>query len=267
MIKMRHYNIPIFIPHLGCPFDCIYCDQKKIAAQVGVPAIGEVKETIDVHLSTIPADAEVEVAFFGGSFTAVDKGLQAQYLEAVQDYIKDGRVAGIRLSTRPDFINQDILDFLAFYGVKTIELGVQSMDDGVLQASARSYTSADVIKSSRLIRQRQFDLGVQLMIGLPGDNRQLDIETTRRVIDLHPRQVRIYPTLVISGTHLQTMLDRGDYRPLSLQEAIDTCKEMSLMFQAHHIRVIRMGLYPGEGLRSPGVVAAGPFHPQLRGTG
>jgi histone acetyltransferase (RNA polymerase elongator complex component) len=257
---MKHYNIPIFIPHLGCPYDCIYCDQKKITAHQGAPNIRQTIHTIEEYLQTIPWEAPTEVAFFGGNFTAVDRRLQEDYLKAVQPYLQTGRVQSIRVSTRPDCINETGLDMLARYGVKMIELGVQSMSDKVLQASGRNYTAEDVCKSSHLIKERQLDLGIQLMIGLPQDNYQTDIETVQQTIDLHPQAVRIYPTLVIVGTALENMFNQGKYKPLSMDEAVLTCRDMLLMFQEQNITVIRLGLYPGEELRQDGVIKAGPFH-------
>ncbi len=258
---MRHYNIPIFIPHLGCPYDCIYCDQKKISAQIKVPGTRDILDTIDQHLLTIPSGAEVEVAFFGGNFTAIQPEQQEEYLSLIQPYLKSARIQGIRISTRPDCIESGGLDLLQSYGVKIIELGVQSLNDEVLQASARKYRAEDVYKSSSLIRERGFKLGIQLMVGLPGDNYDRDIETVKKTIKIAPQMVRIYPTLVIAGTELSRMWEAGEYQALALEESVDICKDMYLLFSAAEIPVIRMGLYPGEELRSPGVVKAGPFHP------
>ncbi|MDD4802049.1 MAG: radical SAM protein [Syntrophomonas sp.] len=261
--EIKHYNIPIFIPHLGCPYECIYCDQKKITAQQNAPDIGQVIHTIEDYLQTIPSGAEVDVAFFGGNFTAVDKKVQRDYLYAVQPYLQQGKVNCIRISTRPDCIDEPVLDMLAYYGVRMIELGVQSLDERVLLASSRNYKPEDVLKSSRLIKEKGFELGIQLMIGLPRDSYDSDIETARKTIAMRPQEVRIYPTLVIADTALDSMWKRGDYNPLSLEEAICTCAEMFLMMQKENIRVIRMGLYAGEELRRDGVVQAGPFHPSF----
>jgi len=257
---MKHYNIPIFIPHLGCPYDCIYCNQKVIAAQVEIPEPRHVAHTIEQYLGTIPREASVEVAFFGGNFTAINKKQQEEYLQAVQPFLQQGRVESIRVSTRPDYIEETVLDLLTHYGVKLIELGVQSMSDKVLQASIRNYGPEDVYKSCHLIKARRLDLGIQLMIGLPGDSYAEDIETTHQVISLRPQVVRIYPTLVIADTALETMWKRGEYVPLDMDEAVTICQDMFLLFQRESIRVIRMGLYPGEELRRDGVVKAGPFH-------
>lgn len=258
---MKHCNIPVFIPHLGCPYDCIYCNQKVIAAQIEVPGPGHVAGIIERHLDTIPEGASVEVAFFGGNFTAINRSHQEAYLQSVQPFLQQGRVKSIRISTRPDCIDPTGLDLLAKYGVKLIELGVQSMNDMVLHASGRKYRAQDVEESSRLIKERGFDLGIQLMIGLPGDSYAADMETACRVASLRPQTVRIYPTLVIADTALETMWERGGYIPLGLDQAVKICRDMFLLFQRENIKVIRMGLYPSEELRRDGAVKAGPFHP------
>ncbi|MDD2372256.1 MAG: radical SAM protein [Syntrophomonadaceae bacterium] len=258
----QHCNVPVFIPHLGCPFQCIFCNQNKIASSRGIPTRADLINTIDEHLDTIRTSGEnIELAFFGGSFTAIDRKLQEEYLSTVQPYLKRGQIGSIRISTRPDCIDDDILEVLFSYGVKTIELGVQSFSDEVLKASGRGYSCGDVFKASHLIKSSGFKLGIQLMIGLPGDRHALDMESTRQAITLAPDMVRIYPTLVIAGTPLELLFKQNKYLPLSLSEAITTCKEMFLQFQQHDIAVIRMGLHPGKELLSPGTIIAGPFHP------
>ncbi|HPF19702.1 MAG TPA: radical SAM protein [Syntrophomonas sp.] len=258
---MRHYNIPIFIPHLGCPYDCIYCDQKKISAQNQAPDEQQVLEIVEQHLATITHPAEIEAAFFGGSFTAIQTDQQEQFLRLLQPYIACNLIQGIRISTRPDCIDEQILARLQRYGVKTIELGVQSMHDEVLRQSGRIYQAEDVEKSCALIKAGGFQLGIQLMVGLPDDNAQRDMETVRRTIALAPQMVRIYPTLVLAGTKLEQMWREGRYQALTLEEAIPICRDMLLQFAKAEIPVIRMGLYPGEELRKPGNIMAGPFHP------
>ncbi len=258
----QHYNIPVFIPHLGCPFQCIFCNQNKIASNRGIPTRADLITTINEHLDTIRTSGEnVELAFFGGSFTAIDRKIQEEYLSIVQPYLKSGQISCIRISTRPDYIDDDILQFLLSYGVKTIELGVQSFSDEVLKASGRGYSCGDVFKASHLIKSCGFKLGIQLMVGLPGDSHLRDMESTRQAITLAPDMVRIYPTLVIAGTALHKLFQEGNYKPRDLSEAVTTCKEMFLQFQQHDIPVIRMGLHPGEELLSPGTIIAGPFHP------
>ena len=261
---MKHYNIPIFIPHLGCPFNCIFCNQKRIARLEPAPDPAAVSHMVQSALNTIPASAaerEIEVAYFGGSFTALDKALQEEYLLALQPLLKLGAIAGIRLSTRPDFIDSSVLDLLADYGVTTIELGVQSLNEKVLEASGRGYSSQAVVGACRLIKQSGFRLGIQLMTGLPEDCIEYDMETIFKTIQLDPDIVRIYPTLVIKNTRLATMYEQGRYLPLELDEAVAVCARMFMHFQQQDIKVIRMGLHPSEELREEGVIIAGPFHP------
>lgn len=260
---MKKYIIPIFIPHLGCPYDCIYCNQKTIAAQQDVPSPAQVTDIIASYLHTMPPADSVEVAFFGGSFTALELAVQKQYLEAVEPFFAGGRVSGIRVSTRPDYIDAHRLELLAAHRVKTVELGVQSLSRRVLQASLRQYTPEDVLRSSSLIKSYHMDLGIQLMIGLPGDSYRQAMETTCQVVQIRPQVVRIYPTLVIAGTALEHMWRQGEYIPLDLAGAARTCRDMFIQFQHEDIKVIRMGLYPGEELRRTGNVLAGPFHPSF----
>jgi len=260
---MKHYNIPIFIPHLGCPFKCIFCNQKKIASQEQTPVEGVVR-IVENHLQTIAdQDARIEVAFFGGNFTAIDEDLQRAYLQAVYPFLKRNEIQGIRLSTRPDCIDLKKLDLLAEWGVNTIELGVQSLNDEVLKASCRGYKAEEVFKACHLIKEQGFKLGIQLMIGLPGDEHERDMETAGIVVSLQPDMIRIYPTLVIAATHLETMYLRGEYQPLSLEEAVAVSKDMYVRFRKADIDVIRMGLHPAEDLRSEGTIIAGPFHPSF----
>ncbi|MEN6350120.1 MAG: radical SAM protein [Syntrophomonas sp.] len=258
---MKHINIPIFVPHLGCPFTCIFCNQRSITAQHNVPDQAGIVAIIEEHLQTIPCGNEVEVAFFGGNFTAIDKTLQGYYLNAVSPYLQKGKINSIRISTRPDCISAPDLEYLAGRGVGTIELGVQSFSDEVLKASLRGYLCDDVFKACHLIKQQGLKLGIQLMIGLPGDTCRLDMESTGKAVSLGPDMVRIYPTLVIKGTALQNMYEQGIYKPLGLPEAIHITADMFLQFQKENIPVIRMGLQPGEELRSEGTVIVGPFHP------
>ncbi len=261
---MKHYNIPIFIPHLGCPFNCIFCNQKRIAQTEPPPDPALVADMVQAALNTIPALGPltgIEVAYFGGSFTALDQSRQEEYLAALQPLLKLGSIKGIRISTRPDFIDDSVLDSLGRYGVSTIELGVQSLNDQVLQASGRGYNSQAVVDACHLIKEYDFRLGIQLMIGLPGDSFEFDMETTFKTIKLEPDIVRIYPALVIRDTVLADMYQRGRYQPLELEEAVETCAWMFMHFQQQNIKVIRMGLHPSQELREEGVMVAGPFHP------
>ncbi|HNW70437.1 MAG TPA: radical SAM protein [Bacteroidales bacterium] len=260
-----HFNIPVFIPHLGCPFQCIYCNQKYISGTIKAPDVDEVHAIIRQKLSTIDSkNAKVEVAFFGGSFTCLSKSEQEKYLQAVQHYIHDKKVNGIRISTRPDYIDQHILDLLHHYHVSTIELGVQSMSDRILKNAGRGHTVEDVIKASALIRKNGFKLGIQTMIGLPGEGKEDTGYTASRVIALQPDCVRIYPVLVLKDTELERLFSAGKYETLPLQHAVERVAMVLRMYINHDINVIKVGLHPSEEFESGGKLVAGPFHPAFR---
>lgn len=266
MSKAGHVIIPIFVPHKGCPHDCIFCNQKKISGQLEELKPEDISKIIDEYLKTIKTDTFVEIAFYGGSFTAIDLSLQESYLRETAKYVEDGSVSEIRLSTRPDCINEEILELLQRYHVKTIELGVQSLDDEVLIASNRGHSSKCVYESSSLIKQKGFRLGIQTMTGLPGDTREKCLNTAQRVIQIGPEIVRIYPVLVIKGTELERMYQQGDYKPQSLDEAVGLCAELLHMYEEHNINVIRIGLQATKNINenSDSDVAAGPVHPAIR---
>lgn len=262
---MRKYNIPVFVPHKGCPFDCVFCNQNRITGQIKEVTPDEVTETIEKYLKTLPREnCSIEVAFFGGSFTGIPIEEQSQLMERVQTYIKSGRIEGIRLSTRPDYITYEILDNLKKYGVTTIELGVQSMVDDVLKSANRGHTKSQVEKAVSLIREYDFSLGLQMMTGLPGDTREKSLLTAERIIQLKPDCVRIYPTLTIRDTYLEKMYLTGKYKPQTVEEAVLLCKEILLMFENANINVIRVGLQPTEEINSDASVVAGPFHSSFR---
>ncbi len=258
---MRYFNIPIFVPHLGCPFDCVFCNQKHITGFLEEQSGEKTKEIINEHLKTLPkVDRRVEVAFFGGSFTAIDKSLQEELLAAAYEFIKSGEIDGIRLSTRPDYIDDDIMERLLKYGVTAIELGVQSMDDEVLLKSGRGHTKEDVIKASKTIKKYPVKLGLQMMTGLPGDTFEKSINTAREIIKLKPDMVRIYPTLVIKDTRLSEMYLSGEYYPQDLESAIELSKELIKMFRNENIEVIRVGLQATDEMTPKTNVVAGPYH-------
>lgn len=259
----KHIVIPVFVPHKGCPFDCIYCNQKTISGQVKDASEADIRKTIEDYLKT-SGDAFVEIGFYGGSFTGISKQEQQWYLEIGLSYITAGKVSHMRLSTRPDYINNDILDFLSGYGVRTIELGAQSLDELVLASSNRGHNMAAVVKASEMIKKKGFSLGIQTMIGLPEDTREKAINTAKTVISLEPDIVRIYPTLVIRDTFLQKMYETGKYQPLSLEEAVDISAELLELYEENNINVIRIGLQPTESISQTGEVVAGPFHPAFR---
>ncbi len=256
--------IPVFIPHKGCPFDCIYCNQKAISGQIEEMTGEKIISIIESHISSLKEDTYAEIGFYGGSFTGIEKELQVKYLSIAKEYVKKGLVKGIRLSTRPDYIDTGILQMLKAHGVKTIELGVQSMDDEVLRKSCRGHTSHDVIKSSHLIKEAGISLGIQTMIGLPGSTREIEIDTANKIVGLEPDILRIYPTLVIKGTYLMEKFVKGIYKPLELDQAVDICSELLAIYNKHGINVIRIGLQPTDNINENLDVIAGPFHPSFR---
>lgn len=256
----KHRVIPIFIPQKACPFRCAYCNQFAIAGQDHMPSPEEVDGIIKQHLATIPNGSHIRIAFFGGSFTGMSIEEQNQYLDIAFPYVQNGTVKGIQLSTRPDYINSEILENLQRHGVTLIELGAQSLDDEVLQAAHRGHTVQQVQEASAMIRQHGFELGLQMMIGLPGDSKEKSLHTAQLIADFGATCTRIYPTLVVPHTRLAQDYAEGRYQPLSLEEAVDWCKNLYLFFQEKNITVLRMGLHPSEGLLSGSGYLAGPFH-------
>jgi len=261
---MKHFTIPIFIPELACPHQCVFCNQKKISGHQKSPSLIEVKKIIEEHLATIPKeDSHIEIGFFGGNFTGIEIQEQENYLKVVQPYFEKGIVKGIRLSTRPDYINQEILNLLKRHKVSTIELGAQSMDEAVLLKSGRGHTAYDVEDASKLIRENGFSLGLQMMIGLPGDSFEKSINTAKKIIELKADNTRIYPTLVIRGTRLEELCNEGLYKALSVDEAVKWSKDLYLMFEKANVNIIRIGLHPSEGILGDDYIA-GPFHPSFK---
>lgn len=265
----KEYIIPIFVPHLGCPKACVFCNQNKISGEQKQVRAKDVKETIEYYLSNFKEkDKEIEVAFFGGSFTGIDIELQKELLGAAYEYIQKGVVDSIRLSTRPDYINKDILKMLKKYKVKTIELGVQSANDYILKKANRGHTFADVKKASKLINRYGFKLGHQMMIGLPDSTLLDEVNTAKALIKLKPKIVRIYPVLVIKGTQLEKMYKNGEYEPLSVVQAVERAKEVANLFNQKKITIIRIGLQNTNEISEPGSkeseVIAGPYHPAFR---
>lgn len=259
----NHVIISFFIPHLGCTSNCVFCNQKTITGHRSSPDSKEVTRIIRDRLLSLPPNTPCEVAFYGGSFTALPWSQQESYLHSVQPFIERGRIVGVRLSTRPDAIDGPGLDRLAQFGVKTIELGVQSLDREVLMASGRDYEPALVGEVSLLIKQKGFTLGHQLMIGLPGSDLSKELDTVNQVVEIGPDLARIYPTLVLKGTSLARLYKEGLYQPLSLQEAVETAALMLTQFEKAGIKVIRMGLQATPELQESGEIIAGPFHPSF----
>jgi len=260
---MRTYNIPVFVPHKGCPFDCVFCNQRKITGTTTDVTPNDVENIIEEHLKTLPReDRYIEVAFFGGSFTGIPMNEQSALMAAVAKF--GTQINGIRLSTRPDYISEEIMDNLVAYGVTTIELGVQSMDNEVLKASNRGHTAEQVRNAVEIIRKYPVRLGLQMMTGLVGDTREKSIYTAKEIIKLKPEMVRIYPTLTIKDTYLEKLYNKGLYKPQTLEEAVETAKIIMLMFENKGINVIRVGLQATNEISSEGSVVAGPVHSAFR---
>lgn len=257
---MKHYNIPIFIPELACPNRCIYCNQRHISGQLQAVKPEEIKQIIEQHLATFIRPSEVELAFFGGSFTGIDEKDMLTYLQTVQPYIEQGEIKSIRISTRPDYINEKILDILQQYNVKDIELGAQSLDEEVLAFAKRGHTVRDVENASQLIKSYGFSLGLQMMIGLPLDSVEKSKETAKKILELGAESTRIYPTLVINNTDLADLYRQNKYKALSLDEAVDWTTEIYKIFSQSSIKILRIGLHPSEALINGTELLAGPFH-------
>lgn len=265
----KQYIIPIFVPHLGCPNDCVFCNQRSISGQQKMITKEDIEKTIDFYLNNIKdKEAKIEVAFFGGSFTGIEVAKQEEFLKTAYQYIKQGKIESIRISTRPDYIDRKILKRLKKYKVKTIELGVQSANDYILKRCRRGHTFQDVKKASKLIRWYGFKLGHQMMVGLPESTRLDEINTAKELIKLKPKMVRIYPVLVIKNTKLEKEFLEEKYIPLTVIQAVETCKELVSMFNNKKVEVIRVGLQNTDEITDPKAegseVVAGPYHPAFR---
>ena len=265
----KQYIIPIFVPHLGCPNDCTFCNQKKISGQTKPMTAKKAKEQIEYYLDSFEDDAQdIEIAFFGGSFTAIEREKQEELLQVAYEYIKDKKVKSIRVSTRPDCITREELKLLKKYKVKTIELGVQSADNYILKRCKRGHTFEDVKKASRMIRWHRFTLGHQMMVGLPESTAIDELKTAYKLAKLKPKIMRIYPVLVIKGTELEKEFLDGDYEPLTVDQAVERTKDLCKFFSKKRIKVIRIGLQTTDTICDPNIkgseVVAGPYHECFR---
>ena len=263
----KHAIIPIFIPHRGCPNDCVFCNQRKITAHQTPVLPEDIHTTVETWLSTLePRHMEtIELAFFGGSFTGIPMEEQTAFLQVAKSYKDAGRIHQIHLSTRPDYISREILDNLKRWGVDVIELGVQSFDEDVLRASGRGHDAACVYESSRLIQEYGFTLGIQLMIGLPGDTMEKDVFSARETVKIGPSIARLYPTVVIRDTALYDMYLAGTYAPMSEDDAVERTKAMYQILDATGINIIRVGLKSSDIIADTDqAIAPGTFHPAFR---
>lgn len=256
----RREILPIFIPHLGCPNECVFCDQRRISGSP-LPA-SRADVTQKLNAAREQGFRDMELAFYGGSFTAIDPALQEELLSAAKPFRGDGTVGRVRLSTRPDAIDGDVIARLCRFGVNTVELGAQSMVDEVLYASGRGHTAADTRRASAMLKEAGFGLILQMMTGLPGADGERDTETAQEIIALRPDGVRIYPTVIVAGTELEDMWRAGTYREHTVEDAVAVCARIVPMFEAAGIPIIRLGLNPSEELSGGGAVG-GAYHPAL----
>ena len=258
---MAHKNIPIFIPHLGCPNMCVFCNQRSISGKTSFNR-ESVTGIIEEALKTIdPEKDDAEIAFFGGSFTGIDRDDMLYLLKIAKEYIDKGKIGSVRLSTRPDYINEEILTILKNHGVKTIELGIQSLSDKVLSASKRGHSSDDSKKACMLIKEYGFSLVGQMMLGLPSSNLEDELMTAEVLCKLRVDTVRIYPTAVFSNTELECMRLSGEYTPLSVNEGAERAAKILMLIESYKIPCIRCGLQAQENLSDSTVLTAGAYHP------
>jgi histone acetyltransferase (RNA polymerase elongator complex component) len=264
-MSKNYYIIPIFVPHQGCPHNCVFCNQDTITGVQDEVSAKTVRDTINDYLQTIRnKNATIEVSFFGGTFTGIKEEKQRELLKVAKEFKDKRLIDKIRLSTRPDYISDYILTYLKEYEVDIIELGVQSLDEAVLKRAGRGHNVQDVIDSSKLIKEYKFVLGHQIMPGLPGDTFEKDINTTEASINMKPDICRIYPALVIKDTPMEKMYKSNEYVPYSLEEAVNISKSMYDMYRKSNVNVIRMGLQPTETINEGADIVAGPFHPSFR---
>lgn len=257
---MKHSNIALFVAHVGCPNMCSFCNQHIISGKEKTATPEDVREAVRVALEHGCKGGQL--AFFGGSFTAIDRTYMVELLSAAKPFVDDGSISGIRISTRPDAIDDEVLCILSHYGVDAIELGAQSMVDDVLLANRRGHTSEDVRCAAKLIRAHGFELGLQMMTGLYKDTDEGAIYTAEELTKLKPDTMRIYPTVILEGTELADLYRAGKYVPQTLDEAVSLCAKLLLFFEEQGIRVIRTGLHSGGNVEDGYI--AGAYHPAFR---
>ncbi len=255
----RNRIIPVFVPHLGCPNDCVFCNQRTISGSLCPAGAEDVARALEEARGKT---AGAELAFYGGSFTAVPEETQRALLEAAQPYRAEGFLRSLRVSTRPDAVTAEKLALLKAYGVETVELGAQSMEDRVLSFSGRGHTAADTLRAAALVKEAGLQLVLQMMTGLPGASRESDLHTAEALAALQPGGVRIYPTVILRGTVLERLWREGKYRAHTVSDAVETCAPIAALFHRAGIPILRLGLNPTEAL-SGGEAVGGAYHPAL----
>ena len=259
---MSHSNISIFVPHKGCPNDCSFCNQRVISGQTVSATPLDVENAVMTAIEYNVNPENTEIAFFGGSFTAIEREYMCSLLTAAKHFLETHNFKGIRVSTRPDCIDENVLSTLKSYGVTAIELGAQSMDDEVLSANNRGHSSDDVRRASALIKSYGFELGLQMMTGLYKSDFNKDRYTAEEIIKLKPDTVRIYPTVVLKNTHLAYLQEIGKYKAPTAEESAPLCAELLQMFENNDIKVIKLGLHSSEAVE--GDMVGGSYHPAFR---
>lgn len=258
---MRHINVGLFVPHNGCPHQCSFCNQKAISGHREQVTPEDVDRAVQIAIEN-PDSKGGEIAFYGGSFTAIDRETMISLLTAAHRYVADGSFKGIRISTRPDAIDEEICTILKRYGVTAVELGAQSMDDDVLKLNRRGHTADDIIKASKMLKSFGFELGLQMMTGLYGSTDSDSVMTAKKIIALKPKTVRIYPTVVLENTPLAELYRSGKYKPQTVESAAELCAQLLIMFYEAGITVIRTGLHSGGDVE--GEYIAGAYHPAFK---
>lgn len=257
----RHVNVPIFVPHLGCPNQCVFCNQHSISGRTDF-SLDAVRQEIETVLST-SGNMNCEIAFFGGSFTGIERQLMISLLNLAENYVENERVSGIRMSTRPDYITPEIIEILSDYSVSAIEIGVQSMNDSVLQKLKRGHTTEDTRRAFQLLRDAEISTVGQMMVGLPFSTAEDELQCAEDICALGASAARIYPTVVFKGTELFHHFSEGTYSPLSVEEAVERAKDVLKIFIKNGVPCIRIGLCENENLHSHDMYAAGPNHSAL----
>ncbi len=252
--SIRHYSIPVFVPHEGCPNTCLFCNQRKISGKTHF-RIGSVREEIDTCLSTIPEGSDVQIAFFGGSFTAIDRSLMLSLLEISDSYVETGRVGSVRLSTRPDAVGEDILETLKHHHVQDIELGIQSLDDGVLLKNARGHNAETSLDAMKRVVEYGFRLTGQMMTGMYTATPESELETAHAIVSSGAVSSRIYPTVVFRDTGLEALVKNGEFIPLTLEESIERTLAVYRVFKEADVKVLRIGLCSTDGVRGEDTVS------------